>query len=74
MGFTGTLPEFSEWILLNTVADPDPMIGGQLPNPNECNATLTSAVRGIYPLLLGIEYDFSTAHVAVAGCCPDWIR
>ena len=35
---------------MNTVADPDhnpnPTIGGQLPNPNECNATLTSETRG----------------------------
>ena len=29
--------------------DPNPMGGGQLPNPNECNSTLTSATRGIYP-------------------------
>ena len=31
-----------------TVASPDPYLmgGGQLPNPNECNSTLTSATRG----------------------------
>ena len=31
-----------------TVASPDPSPGGlgQLPNPNECNSTLTSATRG----------------------------
>ena len=27
--------------VINTVADPDPMIGGQLPNPNKWNSTLT---------------------------------
>ena len=43
------------------------MIGGQLPNPNECHSTLTSAIRRIYPCLyiyiysLGIEYDFKTS-------------
>ena len=26
--------------------DPNPRGGGQLPNPNECNSTLTSATRG----------------------------
>ena len=33
---------------MNTVADPDrnPIIGSQLPNPNECNSTLTSETRG----------------------------
>ena len=30
--------------VINTVANP--MIGGQLPNPNECNSTLTSETRG----------------------------
>ena len=29
--------------------DPYPRGGGQLPNPNECNSTLTSGTRGIYP-------------------------
>ena len=31
-----------------TVASPDPNLrgGGQLPNLNECNSTLTSATRG----------------------------
>ena len=28
--------------------DPDPRGGGQLPNPNECNSTLTSETRDIY--------------------------
>ena len=28
--------------------DPNPRGGGQLPNPNECNSTLTSETRGIY--------------------------
>ena len=35
------------------VASPDPdrnpRGGGQLPNPNECNSTLTSGIIGIYP-------------------------
>ena len=29
--------------------DPDPKGGGQLPNPKECNSTLTSGTRTIYP-------------------------
>ena len=35
-------------ILMYTVASPDPSPrgGGQLPNPSECNSTLTSATRG----------------------------
>ena len=38
-----------------TVASPDPdpdpnrRGGGQLPNPNECNSTLTSGTKNIYP-------------------------
>ena len=34
--------------VINTVSvnEPDPTIGGQLPNPNECNSTLTSETRG----------------------------
>ena len=34
--------------MMNTVADPDPnpMVGGQLPNSNECNSILTSETRG----------------------------
>ena len=36
-----------------TVASPDPdpypRGGGQLPNPNEYNSTLTRGTRGIYP-------------------------
>ena len=37
--------------LMCAVAGPDhnPRGGGQLPNPNECNSTLTSATRDIYP-------------------------
>ena len=27
--------------------DPNPREGGQLPNPNECNSTLTSGTSGI---------------------------
>ena len=29
--------------------DPNPRGGGQLPNLNECNSTLTSGTRDIYP-------------------------
>ena len=29
--------------------DPNPRGSGQLPNPNECNSTLTSGTSGIYP-------------------------
>ena len=29
--------------------DPNHMGGGQLPNPNECNSTLTSGTKNIYP-------------------------
>ena len=34
--------------MINTVddLDPNPTIGGQLLNPNECNSTLTSGSRG----------------------------
>ena len=34
-----------------TLASPDPNLrgGGQLSDPNECNSTLTSGTRGIYP-------------------------
>ena len=31
--------------------DPNPRGGGQLPNPNKCNSTLTSGTRGIYRYL-----------------------
>ena len=29
--------------------DPSPRDGGQLPNPNKCNSTLTSGTRGEIP-------------------------
>ena len=29
--------------------DPNPRGWGQLPNPNECNSTITSGTMGIYP-------------------------
>ena len=29
--------------------DPNPRGGSQLPNPNECNSTLTSGTNNIYP-------------------------
>ena len=32
--------------------DPNPRGGGQLPNPNECNSTLKSGTRGIYPSVI----------------------
>ena len=31
--------------VINTVPDPNPRAGGQLPNPNRCNSTLTSETR-----------------------------
>ena len=31
--------------------DPNPRGGGQVPNPNECNSTLTSGTRRIYRYL-----------------------
>ena len=36
--------------------DPNPMGGGQLPNPNECNSTLTSGTKNIYQeyLMIGV--------------------
>ena len=40
-------------LLMYTVAspypDPNRTGGGQLPNPNECNSTLTSGTKNIYP-------------------------
>ena len=42
-------------LLMYTVASPDPNPnpnprgGGELPDPNEFNSTLTSGTRGIYP-------------------------
>ena len=40
-------------LLMYTVAsrnpDTNPRGGGQLPNPNECNSTLTSGTKNIYP-------------------------
>ena len=59
-------------LLMYTVAspDPNPRGGGQLPNPNECNSTVTSGTRGIYPhhyilmLMSGVTaYVFSTRNV-----------
>ena len=32
--------------------DPDPRGGGQLPNPNECNSTLTSGTRVFTPTVI----------------------
>ena len=44
---TRNLCHFSITLLMYTVAspDPDPEGEGQLPDPNECNSTLTSATR-----------------------------
>ena len=46
---------------------PDPRGGGQLPNPNECNSTLTSGTNNIYPypytkmLMIGVTaYELPT--------------
>ena len=43
-----------------TVASPDhnPRGGGQLPNPNECNSTLTNGTKNIYP-----SVQFSSVHL-----------
>ena len=44
-----------------TVASPDPdpdpnrRGGGQLPNPNECNSTLTSGTKHIYPYPIDVN-------------------
>ena len=42
-----------------TVASPDPdpnrRGGGQLPNPNECNSTLTSKTKNIYPYPIDVN-------------------
>ena len=42
-----------------TVASPDPAPnhrgGGQLPNPNECNSTLTSGTKNIYPYPIDVN-------------------
>ena len=46
MGEAPRAASFYSAKLCNTVADPDPTIGGQLPDPNDCNSTLTSEARG----------------------------
>ena len=44
-------------LLMYTVAspdpDPNPREGGELPDPNECNSTLTSGTKNIYPYPYG---------------------
>ena len=52
--------------------DPNPRGGGKLPNPNECNSTLMSGTRGIYPncyilmLMSGVTgYEFATGGDAL---------
>ena len=62
-----------------TVASPDPDTnprgGGQLPNPNECNSTLTSGTRGIYPhryilmLMSGVTAYVFSARIADNPYC-----
>ena len=46
-------------LLMYTVAspypDPNRRGGGQLPNPNECNSTLTSGTKNIYPYLIDVN-------------------
>ena len=53
--------------LMCAVAGPDhnPRGGGQLPNPNECNSTLTSATRGIYPYPYIYIYVKATSHLMI---------
>ena len=67
-------------LLMYTVASPDPDPdpnrrgggGGQLPNPNECNSTLTSETRGIYLhryiLMLMSGVSGVTAYVFSTRC------
>ena len=49
--------------------EPNPRGGGQLPNPNECNSTLTSGTKNIYTysikmLMSGVTgYDLSVGSV-----------
>ena len=54
-------------LTLYTVAspdpDPNPRGGDQLCNPNECNSTLTSGTRGIYP------YPYIYIYVDERGHC-----
>ena len=45
--------------------DPNPRGGGQLPNPNECNSTLTSATRG-ETLILHVFYMFVPVYPSVS--------
>ena len=35
--------------------DPNRRGGGQLPNPNECNSTLTSGTKNIYPYPIDVN-------------------
>ena len=37
--------------------DPNPRGRGQLPDPNECNSTLMSGTRGIYPYIYKLHID-----------------
>ena len=44
-------------LLMYTVARPDPNRrgGGRLPNPNECNSTLTNGTKNIYPYPIDVN-------------------
>ena len=57
--------------------DPNPREGGQLPNPNECNSTLTSGTRGVYPhryilmLMSGVTAYVSSTRGVVMRKVPN---
>ena len=47
--------------------DPDPRGGGQLPNPNECNSTLTSGTSG------GIAPTYTNMYIlSIPPVCKNW--
>ena len=53
--------------------DPNPRGGGQLPNPNECNATLTSGTENTYPTPIDVNdrvtgYEFARRCAEVNNC------
>ena len=63
-----------------TVASPDPSPrdGGQLPNPNKCNSTLTSGTRGeILTLTSGTSGSAAPTYIytqfcRIKGCGCAW--
>ena len=56
-------------LLMYTVASPDPdhnrRGGGQLPNSNECNSTLTSGTKNIYPYPIDVNDRGSQLKIGV---------